>query len=971
MSRTVVEEMSKLLADMEAADAAQGQYGTRIQNMYIDVKEYDVTGDGTTDDRTTIQAAITAIGSYDSGLFFSAETDEVTLGERTTSNTYKISSDLTFPSNITLLFGTGATLSIDTGVTVTINGEINTLYKLADVFTGEGSYVYNGENRIDINDTHRASDGSDHSFIDQSIISGSSPTLDGANITGVDADNIIYTEGESVGEILDETLSSGLLHSCVVTDVGGLAVTWEASEIWDAFNDTEVETVSGGATCTDNITNYLVWKSGSTLTLGTARANISAEEISIAHITCQAGDIWEIHQSDLIHVREYELSGAIGAMFPATVTSGLVIGENAGGVAFDVAISTGISYDEGHHRHSVTGFNTTDGNDLVRWYHNNGTTWTSDTNAQINNTQWDNPSKGGGQGLENFNSNKYYPSLFFLVGETVHWVYPSVQYDNVAQAIQGGGPSIPVGFENEIKLMCVVMQQGDASFPTAGGDRWVDIRPLTTGVINAGIVTDHNNLSGLNSGDYIHMTADEAVVMGNTSNTNTGDEVVATGNEVDTGTNNTKMVTPLALSNSLMSLTPSYDTQVDTEYPITPPATAVRGFLSGLIAKGLLLYQSITHGDFDATTNWTPVNASGAVASNVYSLTGNGSGASPRVEQEMGVVRINHKMAIRIKIRVTNAVCNSFYILLDGTTGGTALTNNQPSPSENIWYDLSCILEQQADFTGNLIIKIYQAYADAGTANGKVMQKDGNGAGVQMVDLTIAFGAGNEPTEDEVASWTPDYWEGFATAGIQTFTSKNDGETEQSIIILPAIGASIPNGVTDRIYHGGDLRYYHEKNISDEYTLQSNDISAIVNRAGHQNAYATVASFAGLKTPTSGADGALNVEGYPEGSGVDGEDNTYYTNPSNIYWVVPLGTWVDLAAAKADLAGLKMYYELATTIVTEQTEFTDQLLGYGADGTIYVTPEAEKVTAQEISYDYTENQAAQIEMNSKATNATQ
>ena len=40
------------------------------------------------------------------------------------------------------------------------------------------------------NTTHKGSDGSDHTFIDQDVTNGSSPTLDGANITGVDADTL-------------------------------------------------------------------------------------------------------------------------------------------------------------------------------------------------------------------------------------------------------------------------------------------------------------------------------------------------------------------------------------------------------------------------------------------------------------------------------------------------------------------------------------------------------------------------------------------------------------------------------------------------------------------------------------------------------------------------------------------------------------------------------------------------------------
>lgn len=48
------------------------------------------------------------------------------------------------------------------------------------------------ENRtaLDLNTTHRTSDGSDHSFIDQSVVSGASPTFDGNNFTGIDANDV-------------------------------------------------------------------------------------------------------------------------------------------------------------------------------------------------------------------------------------------------------------------------------------------------------------------------------------------------------------------------------------------------------------------------------------------------------------------------------------------------------------------------------------------------------------------------------------------------------------------------------------------------------------------------------------------------------------------------------------------------------------------------------------------------------------
>ena len=43
---------------------------------------------------------------------------------------------------------------------------------------------------LDLNTTHRTSNGTDHGYIDQDVTSGSSPTFDGANFSGVDADDV-------------------------------------------------------------------------------------------------------------------------------------------------------------------------------------------------------------------------------------------------------------------------------------------------------------------------------------------------------------------------------------------------------------------------------------------------------------------------------------------------------------------------------------------------------------------------------------------------------------------------------------------------------------------------------------------------------------------------------------------------------------------------------------------------------------
>ena len=68
---------------------------------------------------------------------------------------------------------------------------------------------------IDDNTTHRSSDGSDHTFIDQNVTSGSSPTFDGDNFTGVDADDVDIADagnrytGTDVETALQEIAGAG------------------------------------------------------------------------------------------------------------------------------------------------------------------------------------------------------------------------------------------------------------------------------------------------------------------------------------------------------------------------------------------------------------------------------------------------------------------------------------------------------------------------------------------------------------------------------------------------------------------------------------------------------------------------------------------------------------------------------------------------------------------------------------------
>lgn len=88
------------------------------------VRSAGVVGNGTSDDYTALNTLITAIGSTPGTIKFPR-------------GTYKLSTSITFPSNIVLEFGNGAILSPDSAKIVTINGEIKAgLYR---IFTGAGT----------------------------------------------------------------------------------------------------------------------------------------------------------------------------------------------------------------------------------------------------------------------------------------------------------------------------------------------------------------------------------------------------------------------------------------------------------------------------------------------------------------------------------------------------------------------------------------------------------------------------------------------------------------------------------------------------------------------------------------------------------------------------------------------------------------------------------------------------------------
>jgi hypothetical protein len=148
-------------------------------------------------------------------------------------------------------------------------------------------------------------------------------------------------------------------------------------------------------------------------------------------------------------------------------------------------------------------------------------------------------------------------------------------------------------------------------------------------------------------------------------------------------------------------------------------------------ADGLTLVNSVVNGDFsNGTTGWSAVSATFAVSNNIMSVTGNGGGAIPYVFQDDVITNIDEVIFSYAKVRVTNSDSQAIFGRLSGgSSGNFSVISN---PIQNQWYELYGKLTK---VTNNTDIRIYQQYADATTANGKVIEVDGN-AGVFAINMT-------------------------------------------------------------------------------------------------------------------------------------------------------------------------------------------------------------------------------------------
>jgi hypothetical protein len=172
----------------------------------------------------------------------------------------------------------------------------------------------------------------------------------------------------------------------------------------------------------------------------------------------------------------------------------------------------------------------------------------------------------------------------------------------------------------------------------------------------------------------------------------------------------------------------------------------------------------VSNGNFANTTGWTPSFCSLGASGNIISLTGDGSDSITRIRQDFGVKPSNHKLFVAGKTLVTNTVCQfSRMFIRDGTGGSVYADARIDTPAQDTLYPISAILTM-GSLTNNIVLYYDSSYANSATQNGKVAQ----GQCFIAVDLTAAFGAGNEPTlaqfNDLLTQFPSGWFNGTTTA---------------------------------------------------------------------------------------------------------------------------------------------------------------------------------------------------------------
>ena len=359
---------------------------------------------------------------------------------------------------------------------------------------------------------HNTGTGADHSFIDQSVISGASPTFDAANMTGVPQSSVDITIGgtpniDNLEELMFHTGSVGIFHPSdgVITDEGATKFQIAAGEgLLRLTGTTTAPLISMVWSQTDILYSALV--SGTVYyiyvenVVGTPTVQYTTNESNIDHVKdIDLGFIWYNGENLIVNNpaslynlpdRQHE---SISEMLGYVRVQGAAISEPTN---LKLALTASEWY-LGFTEFLIDAIDTSVANTFTYFYQNTGV-WTEVTGqTTIDVTNYNDTSSG----LSALTVNRY----------GVHWVY--LNANGGLYVVYGTGDytislaeaatiptSLPPQFDKFCKIVGkVIVQKGAAAFYA--------LESPFIETFTAGTATAHNDLGGLNDGDYKHLTA--------------------------------------------------------------------------------------------------------------------------------------------------------------------------------------------------------------------------------------------------------------------------------------------------------------------------------------------------------------------------------------------------------------------------------------------------------------------------------
>ena len=360
------------------------------------------------------------------------------------------------------------------------------------------------------NTTHRTSDGSDHTFIDQDVTISSSPTFDGTNFTGMTSDNVEFPAEvgtatyDDLNDHINNIQSSGYVNGgCIISDTGTGAINIASGYGYIRATNTEIAQILPfdisavtGLTLTDNADNYIYidYNAGSPQYAATTNQSTAQgyDKIFIGRVY-RTGIVEHIvNGGQLISDIPNRILRRINEQFGEIArVSGIILGETG---TRNVTTTSGVIY-AGFKRIVINSLDTS-GTDTFEIFNSSAST-SPDT---IGVTQYDNAQYWNGSALANLLPNRYGTRFFYIDHEgDLFMQYGESNEVSVAVAENEPVPIPPTFLANfSTYIGRIVIQEGDsvASVITSA----FDFEELGS------VVTNHGDLAGLSDDDHTQYT---------------------------------------------------------------------------------------------------------------------------------------------------------------------------------------------------------------------------------------------------------------------------------------------------------------------------------------------------------------------------------------------------------------------------------------------------------------------------------